>query len=223
MAPIGVAVGSILSGYVAEKMSLKKMLMLSNFLAIFANIIKIQEHTVTILLGRFLFGVCGGLMNFCFGKALNETIPQEYSQRYGMLVNAGICFGIFVSNLMGLIIPMEDLNDPLSFEKLKLDQNWKIVFAIPIFLEVFSLLALPVFIEALSLTNVLQTSKDQEYIRKEIRKIYTLDNPDDIDKLIFSINSQFTKVETSIGLREAFFSKQYRFSSWNAVILGQFQ
>jgi hypothetical protein len=57
----------------------------------------------------------------------------------------------------------------------------------------------------------------------EMKKVYHLENPIDLDKLIFSITSQISKVQTSIGMKEAFFSKQYRFSSWNAVILGQFQ
>jgi MFS family permease len=160
MGPIGIALGSLVSGFVSTKMSLKNMLLLSNFLAIFANVIKIQEFTSTILLGRFLFGLCAGLMNFCFGKALNETIPQEFSQKYGMLVNAGICFGIFVSNLMGLFIPIENSNDPLSLEKMQKDQNWRIVFGTSIFLEVFSLVAIPVMIKEMSLKNLLQTSLD---------------------------------------------------------------
>jgi hypothetical protein len=38
-----------------------------------------------------------------------------------MLVNAGICFGILWSNLMGLIIPIEDVKDPSSIERMKND------------------------------------------------------------------------------------------------------
>lgn len=75
MASIGLAVGSLLSGFVADKMKLINMLMLANFLGVISNIIKIQEFTATILIGRFLFGVCAGLMTFCFGKALSDTVP----------------------------------------------------------------------------------------------------------------------------------------------------
>jgi predicted MFS family arabinose efflux permease len=73
--PIGVAVGSVAVGFFTEKMTLRNMLLLANFLAIFANIIKLIENGATILLGRFLFGLCGGVMNFAYGKALNDTVP----------------------------------------------------------------------------------------------------------------------------------------------------
>jgi predicted MFS family arabinose efflux permease len=75
MAPMGLAFGSLLGGIVVNKFSLKNLMLLSNLLGILSNLIKIQESTPTVLLGRLFSGVSGGLMNFCFGKALNETVP----------------------------------------------------------------------------------------------------------------------------------------------------
>lgn len=138
-----------------SKISLRNLILVANGFGILSNLIKIQEYTPTILLGRFLVGLSGGLMNFCYGKALNETVPQEHSQTYGMLVNAGICGGIFLSGLMGLFIPLEDKNDSTSIEKMKNDQNWKIVWSIPIMMQVFSLVVVPVFFKSLSLKNVI--------------------------------------------------------------------
>ena len=88
-------------------------------------------------------------MNFCYGKALNETVPLEYSSDYGMLVNAGICCGIFLSGAMGLIIPLE------SVEQMKTDQNWKIVWSVTICMEVFSIVLISMFIKSLSLKSVI--------------------------------------------------------------------
>ena len=132
---------------------------MANAIAIVANVVKIQENTVCIMAGRFFFGVCGGLMNFCFSKALNETVPQENSQAYGMLVNAGMCFGIFASNLLGMMVPLEE--GPEAMEQ---DQSWRLVFGAPIACEILALVLIPLFVEALSLKNALQTSEDQEFI-----------------------------------------------------------
>ena len=75
VASAGLAIGSQLGGVIGDRITLRNLMLLSNVLGIFANLIKIQEFTATILLGRFLIGVFGGLMNFCYGKALNETVP----------------------------------------------------------------------------------------------------------------------------------------------------
>jgi len=75
-----------------------------------------------------------------------------------MLVNAGICAGIFFSGLTGLFIPLNDSSDPKNIEKLNSDQNWRIVWAIPIFMEIFSLVTIPVFFKSLSLKDAIQNS-----------------------------------------------------------------
>ena len=54
-------------------------------------------------------------------------------------------------------------------------------------------------------------------------KVYTLENPDDVDKMIFAIKSTFSEVKITVGLKEALTSKQHRFSSWNGLILALFQ
>jgi len=158
LSPMGIAIGSLIGGIVADKISLRNLILVANAFGILFNFVNIQETTPTILLGRFFAGVAGGLMNFSFGKALNETVPQEHSSAYGMLVNAGICAGIFFAGVMGLIIPLEDINDPTSYEKMKNDQNWKIVWGVPILMGALSLILIPIFIKSLSLKNVIQTS-----------------------------------------------------------------
>ena len=57
----------------------------------------------------------------CFSKALNDYIPASVVQSYSILVNAGICLGFFISNLLGLLVPVEDANDPNTYEKLQND------------------------------------------------------------------------------------------------------
>lgn len=60
--PLGIACGYLL----AVKLSVlvggpKRAFLLSNFIAIIMNVIKIIETTPTILIGRFGFGVCSGI------------------------------------------------------------------------------------------------------------------------------------------------------------------
>jgi hypothetical protein len=46
-----------------------------------------------------------------------------------MLVNGGICFGIFFSNFLGILLP--DL-DKDSADVIRQDQYWRIVYGFPI-------------------------------------------------------------------------------------------
>ena len=64
--------------------------------------------TETVLAGRFLFGVGVGIGNVCLSKVLNDCIPNEYSQYYGLFQNSGYGVGIFISNLIGILVPLVD-------------------------------------------------------------------------------------------------------------------
>ena len=75
-------------------------------------VMKIQTVEISLFIGRFLFGVCCGIQTLCFSKALNDSVPAEVIQYYGVLVNAGICVGIFVSNFLAIIVPLEEANNP---------------------------------------------------------------------------------------------------------------
>lgn len=51
-------------------------------------------------------------------------------------MQAGFAFGIFTSNLMGLLIPIDNGKEG-DVQKMIDDQNWRIVFGFPILLEIY--------------------------------------------------------------------------------------
>lgn len=143
IAPVGIAVGSSVAGKAAEKVGgIRNLLLLANSVAILANLLKLFMTLPTILIGRLVFGISTGLMNFSFNKALNDSVPASQASKYGLLVNSGICLGLFAAGVCSLIVPIEDPQDPTSLLALREDQNWRIVYSVPIAVEVVCLLLL---------------------------------------------------------------------------------
>ena len=90
LGPIGIAAGSILASYISPKVGIYKMLLAANGIAVFSNLIKVIETSMTIYIGRLLFSMCAGASNFCMSKSISETVPTKYEQRYGIFLNSGI-------------------------------------------------------------------------------------------------------------------------------------
>jgi MFS family permease len=79
-AHFGLAVGSFIGGKIGANYGIRKVLLYSNAINIFVfSPIKLIEHSVIIMIGRFLFGVACGIQNFCLSKALNDTVPSSVS------------------------------------------------------------------------------------------------------------------------------------------------
>jgi MFS family permease len=108
MANTGLAIGSLIGGIITPKLGLKRTIIISNILGLFANFLKQILSTETIISGRLLFGIACGISTFCYVKTLNDTIPSEVMYLYGGLVNGCFTFGIFASNFLGMIIPLDN-------------------------------------------------------------------------------------------------------------------
>jgi len=72
-----------------------------------------------------------------FTIALNESVPGEFMQYYGMFIGGGYCTGIFLSNFVGLAVPLDE-GKPDDLIKILDDQNWRLVFGLPILLSGFA-------------------------------------------------------------------------------------
>lgn len=94
-------------------------------------------------------------------------------QKYGIVINAGICLGVFFSNFLALLVPLEVKNDPTSYEALKLDNNWRIVYGFPALVELFSLIILLCSVKHISLLDLVKTDQKEEAVVL-IKKIYRL-------------------------------------------------
>jgi MFS family permease len=97
---------------------------------------------VTILIGRFLFGVSAGVfLNMC-PVIIEHTVPGKYMDKgYGSSTNIAINLGVAINMSLGLLVP-------LKAEELEITNMWKIIYGLPI---VFLLIGF--LINLLVLTN----------------------------------------------------------------------
>ena len=65
---------------------------------------------------------------------MNDTVPPEHMNLYGSFVNSGFCAGIFLSNFFGLMVPLDDGENPDVIEQMKEDGYWRLVYGFPIVL-----------------------------------------------------------------------------------------
>jgi len=101
-------------------------------------------------------------------KALSDTVPNQFAQAYGILVNAGITGGIFASNFLGVLIPLEEEGQ----EAMLADTNWRVVYGFPILLALYTILVTTFKFKKLSISDLLKDVNDSETALKEIRKVY---------------------------------------------------
>ena len=123
------------------KIGSRKMIMIANVISLVFNIIKLIENTAAIMIARFFFGVCMGVTCVGLSKAINDTIPPKNTAVYGAFVNAGFAIGITLSNCMGMLIPLDEGNEG-DIQKMKDDENWRLLFGVPIILEIYTIFAL---------------------------------------------------------------------------------
>lgn len=121
----------------------------------------------TLLLGRLLFGTGSGIISFCYGKALNETVPIEFNQNYGLLTNLGFNMGVMVCGFVSLILPANDADDSLMLS----DETWRFVYGSTLILQFFGMIFILFFMKNPSL-NQLVGDGNREQAFLEIEKIY---------------------------------------------------
>lgn len=112
---IGLALGSFGGGSMI-KIGRRKTAIIANFIAICASAICMYDSVLGLSLGRLVLGISAGLANMVYGKSITENFPEKLSSWLAMLLNAGICIGIFFALLLGGILP-----DPEDIEANKSD------------------------------------------------------------------------------------------------------
>ena len=71
---IGITVGSFIGG-VLLKFGRRRIVIISQLIAIAGALVSMIVHVSTLTIGRFLLGTGAGAMNIAFGKLINENIP----------------------------------------------------------------------------------------------------------------------------------------------------
>ena len=102
------SIGCYIGGALLPRFGSRRLIIASNFIGLLFTILKLIENSGSILIGRLFTGVTLGIACVCLSKAINDTVPAKNAPVYGAFVNAGFGIGIFLSNLLGLMIPIND-------------------------------------------------------------------------------------------------------------------
>lgn len=80
-----------------------KCIMLMNLIVIVGGLLTLVDNMTIFIIGRALYGIAaGGYSVFC-PKFISEVTPSELKGPLGCLSQLGVCFGILVPNLLGVI------------------------------------------------------------------------------------------------------------------------
>lgn len=120
MALLGMIFGGYIGGLLLPKFGSRRLIIAANIISLIFNTLKQIESTGTIMTARFAYGVAMGLAAVSLSRTINDTVPAKDAPKYGAFVNAGFGIGIFFSNLMGLLIPINNGEDG-DIQKMKDD------------------------------------------------------------------------------------------------------
>lgn len=160
-----VGIGGYFGGTLLPKYGSRKLIIATNIIALIFNLLKLIEATATIMVARFVVGLVMGIAVVCLSKAINDTVPAEHASLYGAFVNAGFGIGLFFSNLMGLLIPIDN-GEEGDVQRMKDDQNWRLVFAVPILLELYTIIILLFYIKYESIIQLVQDNEPNSDLLK---------------------------------------------------------
>jgi len=141
-------VGAIGVGFFT-KFGKKNCILFANILVILGAGITTNKSIVTIVVGRFIYGLATGSFSVLVPGFINETAPTELKGPLGALTQILITVGIMISFFLGIPIPdikfsadgkyYPDGSIPGVFinRTFESDNYWRIMFSLPI---AFSLL-----------------------------------------------------------------------------------
>ena len=118
--------------------------------------------------GRFLVGIASGISNNVMGKSLDETVPSEVSQQFGILIAVYIVLGFTACYALGFILPTEE-------NLLAEDERWRIILFMPAVIAAISILALFLVYREEPIAFNIAKGNDSD-AKKLLRKVYKSEN-----------------------------------------------
>ena len=111
LSSLGIGIGAYFGGVLLPRFGSRKLIIATNMIGLIFNVLKLIENTIFLMVARLGLGICMGVALICLSRVINDTVPAKSAPQYGAFINAGFAIGIFTSNFMGLILPMDDGND----------------------------------------------------------------------------------------------------------------
>jgi len=141
--------------------------MLTSSLVILSVIPTVIVSLVSILIGKFFFGLAAGGLIVASSIYLNETVPVEHSAAFGFTTNFGVICGIMICLLMGAALP-DPVQDP---QAAKDDNIWMVISLFPALISGLNLLIWLCFFKLESLKSCM-CSDNESGARLNVQKIY---------------------------------------------------
>ncbi len=141
LVPAGAFFGGLSSSYLGSRYGRRKSIILSDLLGILAAGITIIPDTLPFAIGRFLSGIMIGLSSSVASTYMSEISPKEIRGKTGGFFQLLRMAGLVVAYVLGLPLPVDNLDDPMN-------DWWIVMFVFPcianliqgvIFLTVFKL------------------------------------------------------------------------------------
>ncbi|XP_059547341.1 solute carrier family 2, facilitated glucose transporter member 5-like isoform X1 [Myotis daubentonii] len=169
MFPFGGLVGSLMVGFLVNKLGRKGTLLLNNVFSIVPAILMGSSEAVhsfeIIILSRLLVGICAGLSSNVVPMYLGELSPKNLRGALGVVPQLFITVGILVAQILGL-------RSLLANEK-----GWPILLGVTGIPAALQLLLLPFFPE--SPRYLLVQKKNPEAARKALKRLRGWDDVED--------------------------------------------
>ena len=84
------------------------------------------------------------------GKIITDSIPNEVMQKYSLVTNIGISFGIlYVGLIQAIILPLKEDGK----EALLANETWRIIWGYPIINQIFFSILIAIFYKNPSLQD----------------------------------------------------------------------
>jgi hypothetical protein len=81
------------------------MIIIFNVLLIISLLISIIFNLVAIVIGKFFVGAISCILSITSVKMIAESVPNHLLGAYGIATNLTLNIGIFISMLIGLVLP----------------------------------------------------------------------------------------------------------------------
>ncbi|XP_015421398.1 PREDICTED: solute carrier family 2, facilitated glucose transporter member 5 isoform X1 [Myotis davidii] len=208
MFPFGGLVGSLMVGFLVNKLGRKGTLLLNNVFSIVPAILMGSSEAVhsfeIIILSRLLVGICAGLSSNVVPMYLGELSPKNLRGALGVVPQLFITVGILVAQILGL-------RNLLANE-----EGWPILLGVTGIPAALQLLLLPFFPE--SPRYLLVQKKNPEAARKALKRLRGWDNVEDEMEEI-RLEDEAEKAAGFISIVKLFRIKSLRWQLISIIVL----
>lgn len=177
---LGGLIGALSAPSLADRFGRKKILIYHNLFYVLGTLLlALASHSSLLILGRLFIGIASGVCTVVVPTYLSEIAPEKVRGILGNMFQAAIVFGIFVSQAIGLGIPVEN--------------GWRILFGIGGALPFIQMALVPFFVE--SPRWLAKQGRDQECITA-LQKLRKGVSNDSVSK---EANNMITKTASTSG------------------------